>query len=59
MFRRRAGKKFVEWGMAVKRRKNGIGDADDMENEICYSDTVYKWVLSNLLFYFQGRDLIL
>lgn len=30
--------------MAEKWHKNGIGNANDRGNKICYTDTVYKWV---------------
>lgn len=53
MLRQEVGKNSVGRGMAQKRRENGMRDADDMKNEICYADTVYKWVQMNLLFYFQ------
>lgn len=42
----------VDSGMAEKWRKDGIGNADDMEIQICYTDTVYKWVSGNLLLFF-------
>lgn len=38
--------------MAEKWHKNGIESADDMENEICYTDTVYKWVYGACLFFY-------
>lgn len=43
--------------MAEKWHRNGSLDADDREKEICYTDTVYKWVLRcPLVFIFRKGD---
>ena len=43
--------------MAEKWHRNGSVDADDREKEICYTDTVYKWVLRcPLVFIFRKGD---
>jgi len=43
--------------MPIKWHKNGSADADDREKEICYTDTVYKWVPRRLLvFIFRKGD---
>ena len=41
--------------MAGKWHKNGIENADDRGNEICYTYIVYKWVLKNLLVFLLFR----
>lgn len=41
--------------MAEKWHKNGIGNANDRGNKICYTDTVYKWVPGNLLVFLYDR----
>ncbi len=43
--------------MAEKWHKNGIGNANDRENKICYTDTVYKWVPRDPLVFLYGRKL--
>lgn len=49
------------YGMAEKWHKNGIGNANDRGNKICYTDTVYKWVPRNpLVFLYEWeRSLML